>query len=105
MPQVTFLKSKSLNLCLNLQTFYITQELCIKLCNVLGYDGVKLLGVPALPHKSSELAGNLIGEATTGLLKLWDCANQSRYMVFDTTSSNTGKVLDLKTLSTLLGKI
>lgn len=60
--------------------------------NILGYEGVKLLGVPAIPYKSSELAGDLIGRATTDLLKIWDCDKKAAYMIFDTTSANTGHV-------------
>ena len=53
---------------------------------------MKLLGVPIIPHKSSELAGDLIAEATTKLLDEWGCSDQTAYMVFDTTSANTGKI-------------
>ena len=52
--------------------------------------GSKLLGVPALPHKSDEKAGDLILNATVNLLREWDCVGSVVGMVFDTTSSNTG---------------
>ena len=49
-----------------------------------------MLGVPALPHKSNEKAGDLIAKATVELLKEWKCDESAMGMVFDTTSSNTG---------------
>ena len=55
-----------------------------------GLGGVKLLGVPAIPHKSSNSAGSLIAKASDELIKIWDCKNNISGMVFDTTSSNTG---------------
>ena len=63
-----------------------------------GDTGVKLLGVPGLPHKSSELAGDLIGDATIKLIDEWPgVRNACKIMVFDTTTSNTGeKIFQLK---------
>ena len=58
---------------------------------ISGVGGVKLLGVPALPTKSSESAGNLIANSTIALLVSWKCDKNVSAMVFDTTSSNTGK--------------
>ena len=51
---------------------------------------MKLLGAAALPVKSSEATADLIGDATVQLLDKWDCRNEIKSMVFDTTSSNTG---------------
>ncbi len=56
----------------------------------LGVGGFKLLGVPALPHKSNHPTGDLIANATTELLENWSCANSIYGMSFDTTPSNTG---------------
>ena len=53
-------------------------------------DSVKLLGVPALPTKSSELTGDLISSEVMPLVEKWNCKEQICSMVFDTTSSNTG---------------
>ena len=58
---------------------------------ISGVGGVKLLGVPALPTKSSESAGNLIANSTIALLESWKCDKNVSAMVFDTTSANTGK--------------
>jgi hypothetical protein len=55
-----------------------------------GIGGIKLLGVPGLPHLSTERAGDLISEASIKLLDQWDCKESVVGMVFDTTSSNTG---------------
>ena len=56
----------------------------------LGIGGFKLLGVPPLPHKSDQRAGDLISKATTNLLNNWECKDSVYGMCFDTTSSNTG---------------
>ena len=53
-------------------------------------DSVKLLGVPALPTKSSELSGELISNEVLPLVEKWHCKDQLCSMVFDTTASNTG---------------
>ena len=50
----------------------------------------KLLGVPAIHHKSSSFAGSFIGDASDELIKIWDCQNSLAKMVFDTISSNNG---------------
>ena len=55
-----------------------------------GSGGTKLLGVPSLPHKSSEKAGHLIAKASCELIEEWECADCIAGMVFDTTSSITG---------------
>ena len=55
-----------------------------------GIGGTKLLGVPAIRHKSSSLAGSLIADASDKLIKIWDSQNSLAGMVFDMTSSNTG---------------
>jgi hypothetical protein len=55
-----------------------------------GIGGSKLLGVPSLPHLSTEKAGDLISKATTTLLDQWNCRDNVVGMVFDTTSANTG---------------
>ena len=55
-----------------------------------GIGNTKLLGVPAIRHKSSSFAGSLIADASDKLIKIWDCQNSLVGMVFDTTSSNTG---------------
>ena len=57
-----------------------------------GIGGVKLLGVPALLHKSMEKTGPQIAKATKMLLDEWGCAENVTGMVFDTTSSNTGAI-------------
>ena len=57
---------------------------------ILGVGGFKLLGVPALPHKSDQCAGDLIAKATTDLLDDWNCKKCVYGMCFDTTPSNTG---------------
>ena len=57
---------------------------------VSGIGGCKLLGVPSLPHLSTDKAGNLISNATTTLLDKWNCGGNVIGMVFDTTSANTG---------------
>ena len=38
-----------------------------------GIGGTKLLGVPVLPHLSTEKAGNLISKASMELFDQWDC--------------------------------
>ena len=53
-------------------------------------DSVKLLGVPALPTKSSELSGDLISAEVIPLVEKWQCKDKIFSMVFDTTASNTG---------------
>ena len=55
-----------------------------------GVGGIKLLGVPAIGHKSSDKMGKLISESCVSLLEDWKCADTVCGMVFDTTSSNTG---------------
>ena len=51
-----------------------------------GVGGVKLLGVPALPHRSSEKTGPQIAKTTKVLLDEWNCpANNVVGMVFYTT--------------------
>ena len=55
-----------------------------------GIGGCKLLGVPSLPHLSTDKAGNLISNATTTLLDKWNCRGNVIGMVFDTNSPNTG---------------
>ena len=62
-----------------------------------GLGETKLLGVPALPHKSSENAGFIIAKATCEVIEEWDCADCIAGMVFDTTSSNTG-IIDFITI-------
>ena len=57
---------------------------------VSGIGGIKLLGVPALPFKSTERAGALISEASYNPIKQWGCEESISGMVFDTTSANTG---------------
>ena len=59
---------------------------------VSGVGGVKLLGVPALPHKSKERTGPQIASVTKKLLDEWNGSNNVSGMVFDTTSANTGAV-------------
>ena len=69
--------------------YFVEERLPILLS---GVGGVKLLGVPTLPYKSTEKAGPLIAEATRNLLEEWDCAENVTGMVFDTTVSNTGTI-------------
>ena len=57
---------------------------------VSGIGGCKLLGVPSLPHLSTDKARNLISNATTTPLDKWNCMGNVIGMVFDTTSANTG---------------
>ena len=59
---------------------------------VSGVGGVKLLGAPALPHKSTDRTGPQIAAVTKELLNDWKCMDTVAGMVFDTTSSNTGAV-------------
>ena len=54
-----------------------------------GIRGTKLLGVPAIPHKTAAV-GSKRAKATLELVKIWDCEKNLCDMVFDTTSSNTG---------------
>ena len=56
-------------------------------------SGFKLLGAPALPVKSTEATGDLIGDVTYKLLSEWSCTSDICSMVFDTTNSNTGQLL------------
>ena len=58
-----------------------------------GIGGTKLLGVPAIPHKSTEKTGDLISEVSIELIEEWNCAECVAGVVFDTTSSNTGQAL------------
>ena len=57
----------------------------------IGVGGIKLLGAPALPVKSSEASGEMVGNAGMLLFKEWNCEKQLTSMVFDTTSANTGE--------------
>ena len=57
-----------------------------------GVGGVKLLGVPALPHKSTDKSGPQLAKLAKDLLDEWECAGNVVGMVFDTTSSNTGAI-------------
>ena len=57
---------------------------------ISGVGGTKLLGVPAIPYKSTEKNGDLIAGASSQLIREWNCAECLAGMVFDTTSSNTG---------------
>ena len=59
---------------------------------VSGIHGVKLLGVPIVEGAKGEKVGPLIAMATVNLLNEWNCSNNVKAMVFDTTSSNTGKL-------------
>ena len=54
-----------------------------------GIGGIKLIGVPSLPHLSEDSTGSLIANATIKLLDEWSCRSSVIVMVFDTTSSNT----------------
>ena len=53
--------------------------------------GIKLLGALPLLVKSSQATGKLIGDAAMTLISQWNCQEEIASMVFDTTSSNTGK--------------
>ena len=57
---------------------------------LFGIGGTKLLGVPAVRHKSSSFDGSLIADASDELIKIWNCQNSLAGMVVDTTSSNIG---------------
>ena len=57
-----------------------------------GIGGIKLLGVPAISHKSTDKMGKLISESCMSLLKEWKCQDSVSGMVFDTTASNTGAI-------------
>ena len=59
---------------------------------ISGVGGIKLLGVPPLPVKSSESAGSLLSTATLSLAEEWNCHEKISSMVFDTTSANTGRL-------------
>ena len=55
-----------------------------------GVGGVKLLGVPKLPHKNDTKMGPKIAGAALKLVEEWECDENVKAMVFDTTSANTG---------------
>ena len=55
-----------------------------------GENGIKLLGVPEIPTKSTEGMGKLISQSSLSLLEEWKCKSSVKGMVFDTTSANTG---------------
>ena len=57
----------------------------------VGDTGIKLLGVPPIPMKTSETAGELISTATVDLLDQWECKDSVAAMGFDTTSKNSGR--------------
>ena len=59
---------------------------------VSGDTGMKLLGAPALPPKTQGKAGDVIATATMKLLDEWGCTESIVSMVFDTTSTNTGRL-------------
>ena len=56
-----------------------------------GIGGTKLLGVPAIQSTNSEPMGKQIALHTVALLVEWNCKDSVCGMVFDTTSTNTGK--------------
>ena len=58
-------------------------------------SGVKLLGVPALQHKTDEKSGKKIATATMNQLTDWNCEESVKAMVY---SKNTYKLL--KTVET-----
>ena len=53
-------------------------------------DGVKFLGAARYPQGSDEYCGDIICRKSVGLCKDWKCSHLICFMVFDTTSSNTG---------------
>lgn len=57
---------------------------------VSGSGVTKLLGVPALTKQPKQKAGEIISESTVSLLEEWNCKQNVKGMVFDTTASNTG---------------
>ena len=58
---------------------------------VSGVNGVKLLGVPNVFHDGAKLKfGEKIPSMTMELLEDWQCVDNVKAMVFDTTASNTG---------------
>ena len=59
---------------------------------VSGLNGVKLLGVPVVKFVKGEKAGPKIAQATYDLLDQWQCKDNVKCMVFDTTSVNTGAI-------------
>ena len=66
---------------------------------VSGSNGIKLLGVPPLPHftkKAGVSHGDAVSKATKALLDDWKCDQNIFAMVFDTTASNTGERLQRK---------
>ena len=71
---------------------------CIFKNLLLGIDGSKLLGVAEIPPKTTDGVGEIISDKTVGFLNSWNCAGTVRYMVFDTTSANTGKIMNVKTI-------
>jgi len=58
----------------------VTPYIIVLFCSILslfltgfaGVGGVKLLGVPILPHKFSQKKGPMIAEATCKLLNDWE---------------------------------
>jgi len=55
-----------------------------------GTTGTKLLGAPELPLHKDTGFGPKLANLTQGLLEQWNCADNIKAMVFDTTSANTG---------------
>ena len=53
---------------------------------------LKLLGVPSYEQGTDRKSGDIISEATVGLLESWNCKDSIVNMVFDTTASNTGHI-------------
>lgn len=62
-----------------------------------GIGGTKLLGVPAIPLKSSESAGHLVATASFELVNAWNCKDYVVGMVFDNTSTQAA-ILEPKLL-------
>ncbi|GAB1609904.1 hypothetical protein Ahia01_001276300 [Argonauta hians] len=57
---------------------------------ISGIGGVKLLGVPALQHKTDEKSGKKIATAAMNQLSDWNCEDSVKAMVYDTTASSSG---------------
>lgn len=58
---------------------------------VSGVNGSKLLGVPVIVQGQEKLKfGEKVATSTKHLLEDWQCADNVKAMVFDTTASNTG---------------
>jgi hypothetical protein len=57
---------------------------------VSGNGETKLLGIPSIGKKLTNIYGATVSTTVAGLLNQWNCLENIRGFVFDTTTSNTG---------------